>query len=198
VVVVELLILRHGQTEWTTTGQHTGTTDIELNENGGNEARRQIPVLRGLLNSRSPTVYSSPLLRATRTAELALPGMLIQAEPLIREFDYGEYEGLTARAIDAIVPGWNIWRDGCPGGESTTEVSARADEFLERRVFNAEEPVIAVSHGHFSRILAVRALGRPAMDAELLSISTGSISVLKTDSGRVRLSLWNRTTELAE
>jgi broad specificity phosphatase PhoE len=122
-----------------------------------------------------------------------MPDFDFRVEPLLSEYGYGRYEGLTMREIQALAPGWDIWTDGCPGGETTADVAARADEFLALRTVPVERPVMAVTHGHFSRILAARALRRPPEDGSIFAISTASVSVVKDHDERRSLYLWNMT-----
>lgn len=197
---MNLLILRHGETEWTITGRHTGTTDIDLTEHGRVEASAQAPVLASMLDGADPLVFVSPRLRARRTADLAIPAHDFTIEPLIAEYDYGDYEGLTHDQIDSRSPGWDIWSDGCPGGETPTQVAARADRFLNLLADHDQEhpdrPVVAVTHGHMSRALTVRALGLPIAAAASFASATASLSAVRTERGRPVLSLWNQTPVL--
>jgi probable phosphoglycerate mutase len=193
---VELILIRHGETEWSRSGQHTGVTEIELLESGRVQARALAPLLARILANRQPdAVYTSPRGRARETAALAYPGVAAQPCALLREFDYGEYEGLTLEQIRAQRPGWEIWRDGCPGGESVAEVGARADRFL---VGYAERdgPVMVFSHGHMIRILAARALRLEARQGKLFLLETASVSVIATYRGEPALALWNATAAL--
>ena len=193
---MELIIVRHGETEWTLSGQHTGITDIPLTAEGEREAQHLIPILLRLFRDRLPIVFTSPRQRAVQTTKLSMPGFDFSVEPLIAEYVYGQYEGLTVEEIDAISPGWDIWRDGCPDGETTAAVGARADEFLASVVIDAQSPVVAVTHGHFSRVLAARALGRPPEDASIFASSTASVAVVKNKHERPTLHLWNLTAKL--
>ena len=187
---MRLLILRHGETAWTLAGRHTGFTDLPLTVVGRDEARSQQPTLKRLLAGETPLLVVSPRRRTTETADYALPGCERNTEPLLREYEYGDYEGLTLEEIQARAPGWDIWHDGCPGGETTEAVAARADRFLEK-VRTAPGPVVAVTHGHMSRILAVRAVGVPGRCGGALGSATGSLSMVQEHRGRPELSLWN-------
>jgi broad specificity phosphatase PhoE len=195
---VELIIVRHGETMWTLSGQHTGVTDLPLTANGEREAERLLPLLLRLLAGRVPAVYTSPSQRAIETARLSLPHFPFGVEPLLAEYLYGRYEGLTSKQIHDLSPSWNIWRDGCPDGETTDEVGDRADQFLNSRVVSDEKPVVAVTHGHFSRILAARALARPPRDGAMFASSTASMSVIRSQDGERSLYLWNMTAYDAE
>lgn len=196
---VELLILRHGETEWTVSGRHTGRTEIDLTDQGRTEALAQAPVLASMLDCSDPLVFVSPRVRTRRTVELALPDHGFTVEPLLAEFDYGDYEGLTHDEIDTITPGWDIWRDGCPAGETPADVAQRADRFLatvtEVGSADRDRPVLAVTHGHMSRALAVRALGRPITTAGLFDSATASLSMIRTVRSHNVLTLWNRTPD---
>jgi probable phosphoglycerate mutase len=193
VVQVELILVRHGETEWTLSGQHTGLTDLPLTANGEREAEHLEPLLLRLLEDRVPVVYTSPRQRAIATARLSLPHFTFVVEPLLAEYQYGRYEGLTSEQIHVLSPGWNIWRDGCPEGETTAAVGDRADQFLNVRVLGEVRPVVAVTHGHFSRVLAARALARPAQDGAMFASSTASVSVIKSQEDESSLYLWNLT-----
>lgn len=195
-MTLELIIVRHGETEWTLSGQHTGITEIPLTMEGEREAHNLVPILLRLLHDRVPVVYSSPRQRAVHTAKLSMPSFEFSIEPLIAEYLYGQYEGLTPQQIEAVSPGWDIWRDGCPGGETTDQVGARADKFLASNVLSTSVPVVVFTHGHFSRILAARALRRPAEEGAMFASSPASVSVIKDQHGRPRVSLWNFTTKL--
>jgi probable phosphoglycerate mutase len=194
---VRLIIIRHGETDWTRSGQHTGVTDLALTENGRRQAASLGSLVDDLLGGERPVVYSSPRKRAIETADLALPDRQFALEPLVAEYDYGDYEGLTGRQIALRAPGWDIWRDGCPGGESTDDVGTRADTFLGERVENATGPVIVVSHGHFSRILAARALRLPAESGSLFASATGSVSMIEEYHGRPCIGVWNLCADQA-
>jgi broad specificity phosphatase PhoE len=193
---VELVLVRHGETEWSRTGQHTSSTDLDLLDRGRTQARQIAPTLTKLLGDRpSAAVYTSPLKRASITAATACPGIEAQTCDLLREYQYGDYEGLTSEEIRARVPGWDLWRDGCPNGEQTNEVGARADRFLtEYAERNAS--VLAFSHGHMIRILAARALGLAADQGQLLALDTGSVSVIRNVGGKRVIALWNLVGDL--
>ncbi len=193
---MELIIIRHGETPWTLTGQHTGTTELALTEHGKQEAIGAASVVEGLLDDRAPLVLSSPRQRALDTAHLAVPDAAVVESSLIAEFDYGTYEGLTSEEILRVRPGWDIWTDGCPEGETPEEAGVRARAFLDEFVDGAQRPVIAVTHGHFSRILAAVALGLAPSQGGLLASSTASVSMLTEHLGKPCLSLWNATASV--
>ena len=185
----QLYLARHGETEWSLSGQHTGTTDIPLTPNGAAQARNLGARLAGVEFAH---VWSSPRARAIRTAELAGLGDRVEVVADLAEWDYVDYEGLKTDEIQARHPGWLIYRDGCPGGESPAEVAARADRVIARlRAVGGR--AITFSHGHFTRILAVRWLGLPVLDARHLAISTAALGVLAHDgkSGDPVIELWN-------
>jgi len=189
-VALDLYLVRHGGTAWTRTGQHTGRTDLPLLPEGEEQARR----LRGVLSAiHFGAAYSSDLQRSLRTAELAgfdRPTIT----PLLREFDYGDYEGLTSADIWAKRPGWQIYADGCPGGETPAEVYSRARTFLGG-LAGQEAAAIAFSHGHFLRALAVAWVSLEIGAAAVLALDTASVNVLREgERGRV-IQRWNWTTE---
>jgi broad specificity phosphatase PhoE len=170
----QLYLMRHGETAWSLSGQHTGRTDIPLIEQGEQDARKLADRLRTVKFSR---VFTSPLQRARRTCELAGLGDLAEIEPDLAEWDYGEYEGLRPVDIRKTRPDWNVFRDGSPGGDSPAQVSERADRLIAR--LRALEGDIAIfSHGHFGRALAARWIGLEIWQAQNLLLCTASISIL--------------------
>jgi probable phosphoglycerate mutase len=194
---VRLILVRHGATEWSRSGQHTGRTDLPLVPEGIEEGRDAAPVLAAVLaglGGGQHRAVSSPLQRALVTAALMLPDEPIEVVDELAELDYGQYEGLTKEEIRADRPGWDIWEDGCPGGESVDDVGRRADRFLER-IADDDSTVVAFSHGHTLRIVAARALGLPAVEGRRFIADTASVSVLETSDGEVAVRLWNRTPE---
>jgi broad specificity phosphatase PhoE len=188
---MRLVIVRHGETDWTLAGRYTGITEVGLTANGRREAAELTPLLSRVLRGQPPVLVSSPRHRAAETAALALPAQPMTVEPLVAEYDYGDYEGLTAEQIQQRVPGWNIWRDGCPNGESTADVGRRADAFLRAHPDNGTQPVVVVTHGHFSRILAARALALPAECGRLFASSTAAVSMIEDHDGQRCVGLWN-------
>lgn len=189
---MKLVIVRHGGTEWTRCGRYTGTTDLALTPKGRKQAASLEPLFKRVLAGRSALVFSSLRRRATATAALALPGWPVTMDPLVAEYVYGDYEGLTDEQIHRSAPGWDIWRDGCPHGESSGAVGARADAFLDAHVLDCTEMVVVVTHGHFSRILpAARALGLPAENGRLFASITASISVIEDYHGERCIGRWN-------
>jgi probable phosphoglycerate mutase len=187
-VALDVHLVRHGDTAWSRTGQHTGRTDLPLLPDGEAQARGLGEHLRRL---RFTAVYSSDLQRALRTAELAgFPNP--QVTKLLREFDYGEYEGLTSAEIWRSRPGWQIYVDGCPGGETPAQVAARAGAFLA----GLDGAAIVFSHGHFIRALGAVWLGLDITVAGALALDTAAVGVLRdADRGRV-LRRWNWTADL--
>jgi len=191
-----VLLVRHGETDWSARGCHTGRTDVAMTDAGITQARRLRETLAALLRTRpDPLVFTSPLTRARDTATLALPEQLAEETHLLRELDYGEYEGLTADDIRTRVPDWNLFTDGAPGGESLPAATARCDSFiakLERVAVG--RTVVAFTHGHFSRILTTRLLGVPASAAAVLHNDTASIGLLDHRRDRLVLTGWNLTS----
>ena len=187
----QLWLVRHGETEWSASGRHTSRTDLDLTEAGVEAARSVAVKLRG---ASFALVLSSPLLRARRTAELAGAGSPELVEDL-REWDYGDDEGLTTAQIRESRPGWTVWRDGPQGGETCAEVGARADRVIEL-VRTVDGPVLAFSHGHFSRVLGARWLGLEVTDGAHLTLSTASVSVLGWERDTPAVLHWNHTGTL--
>src|SRR5437867_44570 len=170
-------LVRHGETPWSRSGKHTGTTDVELTETGEREA---VAVGRLLEGRRFDHVLSSPMTRARRTAELAgFPNA--EVDPALREVEYGDYEGLTTPEIRATRPAWELFADGCPNGESPQHIRDRMDHLVARLAELGGE-ILLFGHGHCLRALAVRYLGLPVGSATRFGLEAGSISVL--DEGR--------------
>ena len=182
----DLWLVRHGTTEWTVTGQHTGRTDIPLTPEGEERALALAPRLAG---HEFAAVYSSPLQRARRTAELAGFPDAVPDERLL-EVDYGEYEGRTSAEIAKERPAWSLWRDGAPGGESVRQAGVRADALLADLEAVGGD-VLLFGHGHFSRILAARAVGLAAADGRLLMLDPASVSVISREHGERAIQRWN-------
>jgi probable phosphoglycerate mutase len=193
---VELIIVRHGETAWTITGQYTGITELELTEHGRAEARGAGALVGGLLAGRRPRVLTSPRRRAIETAALVVPGRPAVVTDLLAELGYGGCEGFTSAQILERHPGWDLWRDGCPGGEAIDDAGDRAARLLEEEVRGDEGPVVVVTHGHFSRILSAVALGLDPSLGGILDSATASVSVIGENRGRPCLSLWNATAAL--
>jgi probable phosphoglycerate mutase len=185
-VAHRLYLLRHGQTEWSANGRHTGRTDIPLTPTGEDQARVAGAKLRALRDGPA-LVLSSPRRRALRTAELAGLNVSETTEELA-EWDYGEYEGITTEQIRETVPGWTVWSHPVPGGESAERVAARADKVLDRvRSALADTDVILVGHGHFSRVLVARWLDQPPRSGVHFAIEPASITVLGDERGDAQI-----------
>ena len=185
-------LARHGETAWTISGQHTGLTDLPLTERGERTARRLGERLKGMTFSK---VLTSPLQRAARTCELAGFKPVAEVEKDLVEWDYGEYEGRRTVEIRAERPGWELFRDGCPGGESPQQVSARADRIVSR-VRAVPGNVLMFTSGHFLRVLAARWLGLEAsVNCKYFMLSTASLSAVGYEHDRSRpvIRLWNET-----
>jgi probable phosphoglycerate mutase len=172
-----LYLVRHGETAWTITGQHTGRSDIPLTTRGEDQARALAAPLRGV---RFSEVFTSPLQRAKRTAELAGFGDVAVADADLLEWDYGGYEGRRTSEIRADRPSWNLFADGCPKGETAAEVGARADRVIAR-VRRCSGHVLLFGHRDLFRVLAARWLGLAPADGRLLYLATGTISILGCD-----------------
>ena len=188
-MAAEIYVVRHGETEWSLAGKHTSRTDLSLTEEG----RRRAALLAGLLGGHSfALVLSSPLRRARETCALAGFGEAAVIDDDLREWDYGEYEGLTTPEIWEKNPDWVLWRDGCPGGESPDDVGRRADRALGR-VRDAGGDAIAFAHGHILRVLAARWIGMPPAAGARLALSAGAVSVFGFERKTEVLRLWNST-----
>ena len=190
----DLILLRHGQTEWSLAGKHTGRTDIALTPKGVAGAAALAPVLA---RRQVAAVFTSPASRATRTAQLA--GLhATKQDPDLWEWDYGGYEGMTTEEIRRQRPGWYLWRDGVIGGdaahpgETVQEVGARVDRVLDRAsVFLPNGDVVLVAHGHVLRVLTARWLGLPPQDGRLFRLDTGTVSTLGTEHDQPVILTWN-------
>jgi len=167
-------LARHGETAWSISGQHTGLTNLPLTERGERNARRLGERLRGLTFTK---VLTSPLQRVARTCELAGFGKAAQVEPDLLEWNYGEYEGRRSVEIHAQRPKWNLFRDGCPGGETPGQVGVRADRVV-RQIRQLQGDILLFSSGHFLRVLAARWLGLEPAAGRLFILSTASLSAL--------------------
>lgn len=190
-----VFLARHGETEWSLSGRHTGLTDLNLTERGVQAARGLGERLKGATFDR---VFTSPLTRASETCRLAGFGDRAEIDRDLVEWDYGKYEGLKSVEIRALAPGWNLFRDGCPGGESVADISSRADRVIHKvRGFGGR--ILLFSSGHFLRVLASRWLdSRPDPMAAFLLLGTTSLSILsyEHDLQHPALSLWNDTGSL--
>jgi broad specificity phosphatase PhoE len=187
-----IYVARHGETAWSLTGQHTGLTDLPLTEAGEYTARRLGERLKGLTFVK---VFTSPLQRAVRTCELAGFGAIAEVDDDLVEWNYGDYEGLRGAEIRARRPDWQIFRDGCPSGESSRQVAARADRVVSR-LRAVPGDVLLFSSGHFIRVLAARWIGiEPSVHSRSFMLSTASLSALgyENDLSRPVIRLWNDT-----
>lgn len=185
-----ITLARHGETAWSLAGRHTGLTDLPLTERGERNARRLGGRLAGLTFAR---VFTSPLVRASRTCELAGFGGAATVDADLVEWDYGEYEGTTSAEIRKTRPDWDLFRDGCPGGETPQQVGARADRVIVR-IRAAGGDVLVFSSGHFIRVLAARWIGSdvPALGRKFM-LTTASLSALgyEHDLTNPVIRLWN-------
>jgi broad specificity phosphatase PhoE len=177
-----LLLLRHGETEWSLSGRHTGRTELDLTETGREQAKLAADAL-DVLSLDNPLVVSSPRRRALVTAELA--GLTVdEVSPLLAEWDYGDYEGLTTQEIRQTVPDWLVWTHGCPGGESLQQVSDRADRAIELALEHLESrDVLFVGHGHFSRAMVTRWVQLPITEGIRFAMVAASIAVCGYEHG---------------
>ncbi len=191
-----IFLARHGQTAWSLSGQHTGLTDVPLTEHGERNALRLGRRLVGLTFAET---FTSPLRRATRTCELAGFGSIANADSDLVEWNYGDYEGRRTAEIHAERPDWQLFRDGCPGGESPDQVGARADRVMNR-LRAAKGDVLIFSSGHFLRVLAARWLNLQPAAGRFFVLSTGSLSVLGYENTLFEpaIRLWNDTRHLDE
>jgi probable phosphoglycerate mutase len=181
------VLLRHGETEWSKSGQHTGLTDIDLTDEGREQARLAAGALADL-QLKDPFVVSSPRRRALLTAELA--GLTVdEVSPLLAEWNYGDYEGLTTPEIRKMVPDWMVWTHGCPGGESVADVSARADRAVAMALTHLPtRDVVFVSHGHLSRSVLTRWAELPISEGIRVSMTPASIAVCGHEHGYRQIS----------
>jgi broad specificity phosphatase PhoE len=192
--VVDIVLVRHGATEWATSGRHTGSTDIPLDDEGREQARA---LGARLAEWNFSLVLTSPLQRARETCQLAGLGDRAQVDANLREWDYGDYEGLTTEQIRATRPGWTVF-DGVPNGETIEAVGARADRVIERVVgvdgatdASIDGAVALFSHGHMLRILGARWVGLPPLDARCFALDTATLSVLGYEHEARVVRRWN-------
>ena len=191
-----LYLARHGETAWTLTGQHTGATDLPLTERGERNARLLGKRLAGLTFAK---VFTSPLQRASRTCELAGFAAVAEVDHNLVEWNYGKYEGLRTAEIHATRPEWQLFRDGCPGGESPDQVAARADQVVSR-VRAIKGNVLIFSSGHFLRMLTARWLGLEPARGRLFMLSTASLSALGYEHNLSEpvIRFWNDTQHVSD
>jgi broad specificity phosphatase PhoE len=193
-ILPTLYLARHGETAWSLSGQHTGLTDLPLTERGERNARNLGPRLAGLTFAK---VFTSPLQRATRTCELAGFAAAAEVDRDLVEWNYGDYEGLRTAEIHEKRPEWQLFRDGCPGGESPDQIGARADRVVSR-VRAVKGDVLIFSSGHFLRVLAARWLGLEPVNGRLFMLKTASVSALgyENELSQPVISLWDDTSHL--
>ncbi len=187
----DLWIIRHGETEWSRSGAHTGRTDLPLTDVGRARAKALGALLKG---RRFAQVFTSPLQRARETCRLAGYGDAAIIEPNLHEWDYGDYEGRTTNQIRKERPGWNLWANGVPNGESVEKVGERARAVIER-VTAVDGDAALFAHGHILRILAACWLDLPPVDGKCLVLGTASISILGYEHDTRAITLWNFTAE---
>jgi probable phosphoglycerate mutase len=189
-----LYLARHGETAWSLSGQHTGLTDLPLTERGEHHARLLGQRLQSMTFAK---VFTSPLQRAARTADLSGFGAVAENDPDLVEWNYGEYEGRTSAEIQKERPGWRVFEHGCPGGETLEQVSARADRVIQR-AREIDGDVLIFSSGHILRVLAARWLGLAPREGRLLMLSTASLSALgyEHDRSQPAIRFWNDTSHL--
>jgi broad specificity phosphatase PhoE len=183
----KVYLLRHGETDWSLNGRHTGVTDIPLTENGRKLARQLQPIL---VREKFVMVLTSPLQRARETCELAGLGRLATIDRDLMEWNYGEYEGLTTDEIRQTKPDWSVFRDGCPGGESPLDVGARADRVLAK-IHATEGNVALFAHGHILRVLAARWINLPAGYGEHFLLDTATLNMLGYYRESPAFKIWN-------
>jgi broad specificity phosphatase PhoE len=190
----ELVLVRHGATDWSEAGRHTGWTDVPLNDRGLRQASALAPVLARWSFA---TVLCSTLQRAVATCERA--GMLDAAErdPDLREWHYGDFEGMTSAEIRELRPGWTLWDDGVEGGETIEQVAARADRAIAR-LRDTDGDAVVVAHGHLLRVLAARWIGQPPRLAQHLNLTTAAISTVGWEHDWPSITLWNDGGHLIE
>ncbi len=198
--MTELWLIRHGQTEWSASGRHTGRTDIPLTGHGREMAAKVGQFLAG---TRFAAVFESPMKRAQETCAIAGFGDVAVVDEGLNEWDYGVYEGRTSQEIQAEIPGWSVWKDPIVGGETVEQVGARADGVIARALAagaagadaDSVTKVALFAHAHILRILAARWVGLAAVGGELFALGTGSVSVLGWERETRVISRWNREFE---
>ena len=188
----KIWLFRHGETEWSKSGQHTGRTDLPLTDDGRQRAEA---VGRYLAGQRFALVLSSPLVRAVDTCRLAGYGDQVQLADDLLEWDYGEYEGLKTVDIQKERPGWVLWKDGVPGGETAQQVGARADRLIARAAA-ADGDVALFSHGHMLRVLGARWLGLAPTGGQLFALGTAALSTLGYEHDYRVINVWNQDSYL--
>lgn len=187
-----LVLLRHGETEWTISGRHTGRSDIELTEAGREEARAAGRRLEGMKFDR---VVTSPMHRAVETCRLAGFGDGATPDDALMEWDYGEYEGITTAEIQETVPDWSLFVQGCPGGESAADVGARVDPLVDA-AREGEGNWLFAAHGHVLRVVGARWVGLPPEDGVMLNLGTAAVCFLGFEHDRPVITHWNLTGQI--
>src|SRR3954470_23013459 len=186
--LAELWVARHGETAWTISRQHTGRTDLPLTAEGERVAREELPPKLAGVNF--DLVLSSPLRRALDTARLA--GFDPEIDDRLRELDYGEYEALTTAEIREQRPDWDLWREGCPGGETVDDVGARMDALIAERLRDGGERILAFAHGHSLRILVARWVELPAAAGRVFLLAPAGVGVCGEEHGRAAVARWGQ------
>jgi probable phosphoglycerate mutase len=189
---VELWLIRHGETEWSISGQHTSRTDIPLTDHG---RQRAVEIHDYLRNHEFSLVLTSPRQRAQETCRIAGFGDVAQVDENLSEWDYGQYEGRTTAEIRKDQPGWSVWDGTPPGGESLDQVAARCQKIIDRSIASGGK-VALFSHAHLLRILAATWIGLPPKAGSLLTLGTGSVSTLSFERETPVIQTWNRSFEL--
>jgi len=184
---MEIVLARHGETEWSRDGRHTGRTDVPLTEAGRQEALQLCEALGEWTFAR---VFSSPLQRAIETCRLAALGDQAETTEDLLEWDYGEYEGITTAQIRESRPDWNLWRDGCPGGETAADVGRRVDRVIAE-LAEVDGDVAVFAHGHVLRVMAARWVGLGPESGALYALGTGTLSVLGYERETRVIRRWN-------
>jgi broad specificity phosphatase PhoE len=190
---LRLYLIRHGETEWSLSGRHTGRTDIALTANGVDEARELGKQLQGIPFAH---VFTSPLKRALQTCDLAGLSNVRKIEPDLAEWDYGDYEGRRSADIRKERPDWNVFRDGCPGGETPAQIAVRADRLIAR-LRELDGNIALFSHGQIGSAIATRWIGLAVVEAQHFELSTASLSILSLDPHHPTvpvIALWNATS----
>ena len=184
-----VFLMRHGETEWSLNRKHTGSTDIPLTENGRSSARKLEPIL---VRQKFDLVLVSPMQRARETCALAGLGSIASVDESLREWNYGDYEGLTTRQIRASTPTWQIFDDGCPGGETPADVGERVDRVIAR-ARGVDGNIALFAHGHVLRVLAARWIGLPVAAGASFILDTATLSVLGYYDGISAIERWNES-----
>jgi broad specificity phosphatase PhoE len=196
---MDLFLVRHGQTVWSAEGRYTSSTDLELTAHGRTEARQAAVVLRAMAGSQLEfdSIWISPLRRTVETATLMFGrGTKAVTCSLLREVHFGDFEGMTLRESERSRPGWDIWQNGGPNGETASELAARAERFLNNCLDRSQRTVI-IAHGYILRMIATRAMGLSPAVGRHLMLDTGSVSLVADRRGRRGIIHWNVTSSLA-